>query len=311
MSLAKRRDFEPLHRYATDPSLPAPQQLARFLQMYGLEDSEIETDASGCVDVSCLLDKIPEKIDDQINPAYIELYEFYMCVPARKRSKGVKVPADRLLAVLMDRTEFYDRLMRGTVRVCKGSGCPHFSVCPYKDIVGDLTLEDGVLCAVEREVVRGATTSFLLPHDGRPPAVDAARYPEKALLFQQLVELLVRKTRLSMYLQMDDLLVDQYEILKSGDTEYFAAMNQAAHPLLEALSSTQESIRKVMQALGITPEFQIKQGLYVDDADRLDAERRAREIAIQMARDVAAQLPEGDQYRLQLEEAISRFEDEE
>ena len=223
------------------------------------------------------------------------------------------IQTEHVYNLLQDRLEFFESLSRRVVRMCKGQQCPHFNVCPFAPEVKDIQLSDRIPCAVEREVVKDAVENFVIPKDNTTvkPPVDPRR-PEQGLLFQELVELLVKKARISMYLQEHDIMISQWEILKDakGGGEHFDTMNEVEHPLLNSLDKTKTQILKVMKELGITPEFLIRQGLYVDDTAQMDSEKRARELAENKVRDVfqglLESLPEEDPTRLLIAKALQK-----
>jgi len=300
---------DPLALYKPRSGDPAPERLEQLLVLYGLEDG---VEARGeVVDIMALAEKLPNTLPTGVNPAHRVLSEYVQAIPPTRRVSGVYVPAEALIAVLLNRLEFFEGLGRNLVRICKGTQCPHFSVCDFAEVVESLSVEDRVPCAVEREVVRQAVEGFVTPTDGSRPKVDP-RQPEQLMLFRELVELMVKKTRLSMYLQQEDMLIPHYEALKDGDTERFETANKIEHPLLAAWERTQNQILKVTRELGISPEFQIRQGLAVDENAHLDAERRAREIAVEMVQDkmreMVQQLPEGDPQRRLIEQALANSE---
>jgi hypothetical protein len=302
-------DLSPITSYRLDSRKSIPEQLASLLGHYGLKDPlPFSNEDEELVDLAELVDLLPPRLESGLNPAHTEMESYLMAIPPRRRALGVHVRAEHLLGTLLDRAEFFEKLQRGLVRMCKGRDCPHYSVCPFAPEMSDLTVEDRVPCAVEREVVRDAVRDFATPNDsGLKPPVDPRR-PEQALLFKELVELLVKKTRLSMYLQAHDMLVEQWEVLKDGEIEKFDTMNQVEHPLLASWDRTTSQILRVMKDLGITPEFQIRQGLYVDDASQIDAERRSKELAEYRVRDglkkLLSLLPEDDPNRALIAQAM-------
>lgn len=284
--------IEPIKRFRLDGAKTIPEQLESLLGQYGLaEPLPISNHQSEMVDLSRLVDILPRTVDmgpgtlPGPNVAYTELSSYLLAIPPRRRSLGVHVKAEHVLGLLLDRVEFFERIGRGVIRMCKGRDCPHYGVCPFAPQMEDVSIDDRVPCAVEREIVRDAVEGFATPREGglKPP-VDPRR-PEQVLLFKELVELLVKKARLSMYLQEHDMLVDSWEVLKDGEIEKFDSMNQVEHPLLTAWDRTTNQILKVMKDLGITPEFQIRQNLYVDDSAHLDSEKRAAELADYRVRD--------------------------
>lgn len=303
----KHDDRSAVYNYRYDLSKTPEQRLTSFFENFGLsEDVPMEDEG---VDLAALLDLLPKTNDEgEENPAHKELEDYLTAIPPKRRAYGVYSQPERLLALMLDRMEFFEGLSRNLVRVCKGVGCPVYNVCPYQDQMRHVTEEDHIPCAVERDVVRSRVEAFVYPKDGSQPLVDP-RKPQMALLFQQLLQLLVKQTRLSMQLQKDDVQVDHYEILRRGDDDQFETANKQIHPLIEAWDRNQETIRRLMKDMGITPEFQIRQGIWVDSQSKLDAESRAKELAAGWLMDTFERqlkaVPENDPSHQMLKEALS------
>lgn len=268
------------------------------------------------VNIKETIDELPDMVNGLDNRLKSELIAYYLAVPPKRRIRGVYLDADTLLTILMERLEMLDRLQRSVVRMCKGYDCPHYVVCPFKDVVQGIELEDRIPCAVEREVVQDTVQNFaMVGPNGEKPSIDP-RKAEQALLFKELIELLVKKTRIGMYMQKEDMLVDHWEIVRDGETESFQTSgNQLEHPLMLAWDKNQLQILRVMKELGLSPEFQIRHNLYVDDSLKVDAEKRAEELSREKLRELYTtmrdNLPEHDPNRLLLNEALNKFNTQE
>lgn len=290
-----------------DASKPPDVQLTKLLSEFDLT-TPLPINGQMEVDLIQLVNDLPSHIEGETSPAYKVLYDYVYAIPPARRRKGLHVHAEHILSLLFERLEFFEGLSRSVVRVCKARRCVHFDVCPFKHVVANVQESEGIPCAVEREVVRNAVESFTMPQNGNRPKVDARR-PEMALLFQQLVQLLVKQVRISMYLQQADIMIDQYEILKDGDMEKFDTANKAVHPLVDSWDKNHLAIQRVMKDMGLSVEFQIKQGLWIDESSQIDAEKRALELAQSMLIDAmkkqSKSLPAGSPELLSMEEAIS------
>lgn len=283
-------------------------QLSQLLTTFGLK-GDVPFNDHKEVDLIELLELIPEKLESEENPVYRELSEYIAAIPPRRRRAGIVIHAEPVLNLLMERLEFFEGLSRSMVRMCSGRACPHYNVCPFKEVVRDISVDESIPCAVEREIIRNAVESFVYPTGGHAPKVDPRR-PEMGLLFKQLAHLLVNEARLSMHLQTDDVTVQVWEALRDDQgAESFQSMNKGINPLVDAWMKNHTAIQKTMKEMGLSPEFQIRQGLWVDESSRIDAERRAIELATEFIRDGALkqlrQLPPGDPKRESLEEAIA------
>lgn len=298
----------PIDTYKFTPGASTEDQITNLLHNYGLDKSQkITPDADDRIDIKDVIDMLPPELTTGINPAHKELSDYYHAIPVKRRARGVKVQTEHLLNVLMDRLEFFEGLTRGLVRTCKGQQCPHYSACPYVGVIDSVTESEQIQCAVERDIVKNAVSSFIEPDQSGKPRIDPRR-PEMMLLFSQLIQLMVKQSRITMQLQMDDVLVDYYEVLKDGDHDTFQSKNLIEHPMMASWEKTHTSIQKLMQNMGITPEFQIKQGMWVDESSKQDAQARALELAAQYRIDdlsgLLQSLPEGDPMRAMIQEAI-------
>ena len=293
------------YRYDQDSSME--EQLENLLTAYGLED-ELPINEEGYVDLIGVVEALPEEIMHDTNEVRRVLADYIRAIPPKRRMLGLYVEAEHIMSLLMDRLEFVDGLSRSLVRVCTGRACPHYAVCPFKHIVSSIDKDDGIPCAVEREVIRTNVEAFIQPTDGRKPRIDPRR-PEMGLMFKQLIQLLVKQVRISMYLQVNDIMVEHWEILKDGDMERFDSMNKIVHPLMDAWDKNQNAISKIMKDMGLNVEFQIKQGIWIDESSQIDSEARALEMAMAFLKDgiedQVKQLPEGDPRRTEMLQAVA------
>lgn len=284
-------------------------RLEEMVRAYGFPDDQpIPMNQDGFVDLVSLVVQLPKEIAGSMNPAQKELSEYLAAIPPQRRLMGVEIHAEHLVSLLMERLEFFEQLSRSLVRMCGGRECPHFKVCPFKPIVENLVKDDAIPCAVEREVIRTNVENFVTPQNGSKPRVDPRR-PEMALLFKQLIQLLVKQVRISMYLQEHDIWIETWEILKDGDMERFDTANKMVHPLMDAWDRNQASITRTLKDMGLNVEFQIKQGIWIDEASQVDSEKRAIELAHDLLKDGLEQqlrlLPEGTPERIMLEQAVT------
>lgn len=260
------------------------------------------------VDVRALAAALPAALrDNQANPAARELQEFYYAVDPKLRRRGVFVPAETLVSLLIERLEFFEHLSRNVARVCSGKACPHARVCRFRDVVADVTEEDGVLCAVERELVKHYTREFVTPEHGKP-SVDPRR-TEMAFMFHQLMQLVVQQVRYAMYMQVEDLKVKQYDKLRQADgSEVPVALNDAEHPLMSGWQKTTKEIQNVLQKMGRTPEFMQRQGLLVEEGEKADAEARALELTRETFQHMLAQTAEDSEGHALLSAALGTID---
>lgn len=282
------------------PDEPTISDLNRFLRRYGLEEelNDLVGDDDK-IDVGRIMDRLPEEArggpanEYGQNNAFETLRSYYEAVPPAQRAQGgVRLPVERVLTLLLNQTEYYHELADGLVRMCSGRECEHYSVCPFKEMVAENRPEDGIECMVDRKVIMGAIESFIDPPDGRPK-VDT-RQPAQQLLFEQLVQLLVKQKRITMHMQQSSVIVDNWEILQDGEIEHFDAMNEMEHALVKTWDRTHKRIEKVLKAMGISPRFEIQQERFDLQEDRLDAETRADQIYLEKVEDSLQQLKEMD-----------------
>lgn len=312
--------LEPEREFRRKEDEDAITNLNRFLKPYGLEASLNDLrNEEGQLRISDVLERLPRELEDgSTNGARQELSEFYQAFPPDQRSKGITITPKKLLSVLMDRTEFFSGLGQGLTRMCAGVDCEHYEVCPYKDWVADNRIDDQIECMVDRDVIRGLVRDFIYPEEG-PQKVDPRR-PAQAEMFEQFVQLKVKQNWLKMSMQKENVLAEHHEILQDGpDSEHFESANQVEHPLMKAWARTHKRIEKVMKAMGVTPEFEIRQGLWEDKDERINAERRAKELYLEKMSDTLRQirreknekeLEEETTYEELLEETIERMPDD-
>lgn len=290
--------LKPHKNFRMREDAPPIAELNRFLNPYGL--TEALNDAigdDGKIELSVITDRLPERTEDGLNPAHKELNSFLEAIPLKMRSRGVRLRPEKILSTLMDRLEFFRNLSEGLVRVCKGYQCEHYDACPFKDLVAENRPEDGIECMVDRQVVQGAIENYITPEDGKPK-VDPRR-PVMATLFEQLVQLLVKQRRYSMSMQIEDVLADHYEILQDGETDHFESRNQVEHPLMKAWDRNHKRIEKVLKAMGVTPEFEMRQDRWQAEDDRLDAEQRSKELMLEKLSDALKEMEEKERKQIE------------
>lgn len=280
--------------FRRDPDSLPVADLNRFLRSYGLKGSlnDLVDEEDGKLPVYDVMQELPEKIEEGVNAAREALRKYYEAFPPSERADGIRLTPQSMLELLLNQTEYYHEIADGLVRMCNGDDCEHYSVCPFKDQVKDNEKEDGIECMVDRKVVQGAIESFVDPPEGRPK-VDPRR-PAQALLFEQLVQQLVKQRRISMHMQKSSVLVDHWEILQDGEVDKFKAMNKSEHALVETWDRTHKRIEKLLKAMGITPRFEIQQDRFEHEEERLDAEDRANELFLDKLEDALHSLPESD-----------------
>lgn len=295
-----------LKDFQEDPEKTSEEQLTELLELFGRDPKELLPRNNGDqVNVGKLLQQIPKTHNDGVlNAAHEELQAFYYAVDPKLRRKGVYLPAETLVALLLERLEFFEHLSRNLARVCGGKDCPHFKVCRFRDIVSNVTKDDGILCAVERELIKNHIEQFVTPKSGDRPSVDPRR-PEMAFLFHQLMQLVVAQVRYSMYMQVENLSTKQYDKLRQQDgSEIPAALNDIEHPLMAGWQKTTREIQNVLQKMGRTPEFMQRQGLIVEEGEKADAEARALEMVLETYNHMLAEAEEGSTEYTLIQEAI-------
>lgn len=282
--------------FRSNPDATSAEQLREFLAGFGRDQKEplpYSEAYSDRIELRSLIDQLPDMLTDgKENPARTELAAFYFAIDPRLRSRGAAFTPETLLSLLQERLEFFEQLARNLTRVCRGRSCPHFSVCRFKEAVADLHEEDGINCAVEREVIKHHVKNWVQPEEGQPK-VDPRR-PEMAFMFQQLMQLVILQVRYAMYMQTQDLLADHFETVRQRDgSEEVLKINEIEHPLLQGWQRTSQEIQKTMQRMGLTPEFQIRQDMWVEEGKKIDAEERALEIVDDLYRHELDRAEEG------------------
>lgn len=269
--IPEENDFE------RDPSEPAIEELQRFLGSYGLTDSlaDLQRDKDDKLPIKPVAERLPDTVDGNDNAAKTELKEYRSALPPQMRSGGIWMEPRKMLSMLMKRTEFFAGLAEDVVRTCKGTECPHFEVCPFKEIVADNREEDQIPCAVDRGVVEDAVEDFIDP-TGTGGLINPDRTAQ-AYYFRQLVYQLVRQNRIQMTLKSEDLLQDYYEILQQDQTgrEEFRQGNKTVHPLHDALFKVEKRVEKTIDKMGVAPKFQMRQDMWEADENRLDPDELA------------------------------------
>jgi len=300
--------MKPQHRskgFQPDPNSTDIADLNRFLQMYGLE-SELNAVANdaGNVRIQDILDRLPAEDEGGINPAHRELQVYLDALPPE--AQGTYLRPNAILTRLRKKTEFHHDLGEDIVRLCKGAECVHYDACPFKEAMRDFRPRDGVECAVDRKVVNDAVNAFMHPENGKPK-IDAGR-PAQELLFEQLVQQLVKMRRITMTMKTEDVMVRQLEALRDRDgSEDLVPGNVAEHPLMRTADNTQKRIEKLMKAMGITPEFEIRYDLWETKDERQSADERSKELFLERLEDAVKTL-EASEDENQLEENVSRKE---
>lgn len=288
------------------PQVDPAKELTKQLNASGFE-GELPVE-EGFIEIGEIIKGLPATLPIGDNPARKALDEYYRAIPYSRRRKGVFMRPEAIMSLLMDRMQFFDKLTRDLVRKCRGTDCEHFKCCPFASIVEDITIDDREDCAVDREVVQGLIDSFVRPDNGDKPRLDP-RKTELMVLFGQLVQLFVKQNWLRMTMRLSPVEVNVWEPLKDGASEHFDSMNKAVNPIMEQWDKNQEKIMRVMREMGLSPEFQIKQGMWIDTASQMDAEQRAAELAIEMLqtnyRNLYNKLPEDDPNRQLLLEALN------
>jgi hypothetical protein len=223
----------------------------------------------------------------ELNPARTDVLEpYFYAVPAKlRRRRGVHLPADKVIGLLLERLDLHEQLSRQLARVCRGAECPHITVCPFADIMRENTEHDGILCAVEREHIRHWVDNFVEPEVGKPK-VDP-RKPEMGFMFRQLMQYVVQQLRYSMHMQSRDIVgMENTPVRQSDGSEQILPLNEVEYPLMAGWQRVTDNIQKTMQRMGLTPEFQMRQGTWGEDEMILDAEERAKELAREYLADV-------------------------
>lgn len=282
-------------------------ELQRFLYRYEL-DTNLDQflDGAGYIDIKDILDVLPKQTEEGLSSAAKELSDYYYAVPRNLRASGVKMKPKQLLSLLMNRTEFYHDLASSLVRVCRGTDCTHYDACPFRHLktVQEARVEDGIECMVDRKVVSGMIEAFIEPKRGRPK-VDPDQ-PAQMLLFEQLVQLVVKQRRIMMTMQVQKVLTKRWEVLKHKDTERFASKNYMTHPLMEAWKDTHQRIESALKQMGISPEFEMRQDTWEAKDDRIDSDERAQQLLLERLEQATKMLKDSDDP--ELDEKVSKRE---
>lgn len=301
--------------FRRDPDGTSIADLNRFLRQYGLEEELNDLqDEEGRIDVGEVLERLPKEAvggpanEYGNNSAYDALKTYYQAVPPAQRAEGgVRLTPDKMLTRLLNETEYYHELANGLVRMCNGEDCIHFDVCDFKDRARGNDESDGIECMEDRREIMSAINNFVDPDHGQPK-VDT-RQPAQQLLFEQLVQLLVKQRRITMTMQLSPVIVDQWEILQDGEFEHFDSMNEAEHALVKTWDRTHQRINKTMRAMGISPRFEIQQDRFDFEEEQLDAEQRADELLfdkVEQGLNQLKQLPEEELDKMAPEEAVAK-----
>ena len=293
------------HGFQDDPEKSDVANLNRFLELYGLEKELNDlVDENGRLPLQGVIDRLPKEDSGGINPAHRELQEYYDAIPMVVHANGLRLEPEAILTRLKKKTEFHHDLGEGIVRLCSGVECAHFDACPFKEAMKDYRPRDGVECAVDRKVINDAVNAFLHPENGKPK-ISPGR-PAQELLFEQLVHQLVRMRRITMTMKTEDIMIRELEALRDRDgSEDLVSANVAEHPLMRTADNCQKRIEKLMKAMGITPEFEIRYDLWETVDERQSADERSKELFLERLQD-AVQTLESAKQPEQLEENISR-----
>jgi len=309
--------------FRIDSSQEALENLTDFLEPHGLDPeslSEKEQDRTfdeenQLVDVGHLRDLLPEELEDGENGAYIEVDRFYESIPRNRRAGGVEVHADKLLSMLMERMEFFGTLMERVTRTCGGQQCDVYDACPFTDdgdgvrMVENATPEDDMDCLVERQRVNDLKDSLLKTADNPDGRVDPRR-PTQAMLFENLVEMMLHRERLNLELQQSDVTVEVRQAVQTrgSGVEELRQAGVEVHPALEALEVNMRRVESVMDRMGISPQFLMRNDRWIEEDDEQDVELRARKMTKQFLREakekVKEDLPPGSEQRKVIEAMI-------
>jgi hypothetical protein len=279
-----------------DDGQPFDRQLVLILELFGRPrttplPTKGPTDSR--VDLSALLGQIPPDYKGQVNPAAVELGAYLQAIDPKLRRKGAFMDPEALVSLLLERLEYFEMLSRNVAKVCEGRECPYYSVCRYKEIMFDVKKEDGIFCSVERELIKHYVAEFTVAKPGAKATVDPRR-TEMAFLFAQLIQLLVQQLRYSMYMQVTPLLTNEFDKLRQPDgSEIPFALNKIEHPLMSGWQRVTKEIQAVLQKMGRTPEFEMRQGLWIDETEKANAERRAIELMAETYESMLKGLAEG------------------
>lgn len=314
--------------FRLDESKDALENLTRFLEPYGFDrvpdekQEEIFDAENQLVDVGKLREALPKTLEDGDNNAYVEVNRFYEAIPRPRRAGGVEVHADKLLSMLMERMEFFGTLMERVTSTCRGEQCSVYDACPFTDdgdglqMVENAMPSDDMDCLVERQRVNNLKDSLLKTADNPDGKVDP-RQPTQAMLFENLVELMINREWLRMEVeQSDGVTVEVLQAVQTQGTgvEELRQAGMEIHPALEQLEVNMRRIESVMDKMGISPQFLMRQDRWIEEDDSQDAELRAREMTQQFlkeARDkIKEDLPEGSEQRKIMEKMVEKAENE-
>lgn len=317
---------EQAQEFRLDEDKDALENLTDFLEPYGLGDdlSDEKYDAifdaeNQLVDVGRLRDFLPETLEDGENGAYVEVDRFYESIPRVRRAGGVEVHADKLLSLLMERMEFFGHLVERVSRTCRGQQCGVYDACPFTDdgdglqMVENATPEGDLQCMVDRQEINRLKDYLLDTADGGGGKVDPRR-PAQALLFEHLADLVINRRRMLMKIQQEEIMVDVPQAVQTqpSGVEELQDAGVEAHPILEQLETNMRRIESVMEKMGISPQFEMRNDMWIEEDDEGSAELRAREMTQQFLREardkIKEDLPPGSEQRKIMEKMVEKAE---
>jgi len=303
------------------------ENLIRFLEPYGLDTGDLSDEKheqifnaeDQTVDVGLLLNQLPETLEDGENGAYVEMKRFYKSIPRTHRAAGADVDAKNLLSLLIERTEFFGHLTERVARTCRGQQCSVYEACPHTDggdglqFIENATPEDSVTCMVDRQELNDLK-DYLLQSANNPDGKIDPRRSVQALLFERLAGLIVTRRRIFMKLQQEDLTVEVLQAVQTqgSGVEQLREAGTEAHPLLEAFEANMRRIESVMDNMGISPQFEMRNDRWIEEDDSGNVELRAKEMTQQYLREarekVMQDLPPGSEKRELMEKMIDDAE---
>lgn len=316
---------EKAQSFRLDDNKDALENLTEFLKPYGL-DEDLSDEAydrifdaeNQLVDVGELISVLPEELEDGENSAYVEINNFYRSIPTVQRAGGVEVHADKLLSLMMERMEFFGHLVERVSRTCRGQQCDVYKACPFTEdgdglqMVEQAVPSDDMKCMVDRQEINRLKDYLLDTADGGGK-VDPRR-PAQAFLFEHLADLFVNRRRMLMKIQQEDITVNVQQAVQTQGTgiEQLQDAGIEAHPILEQLEVNMRRIESVMDRMGISPKFEMRNDMWVEEDEEGNAELRAKEMTQQFLREardkVKEELPPGSSERKVLEDMLDEAE---
>lgn len=300
---------------------------------YGLTNTRLVGDDDQ-VDLDELLEALPLQTikDDMLaeNPARATVLGLVEDLPATLRAQGVRVHADAVVQRVRDRDEYYGELLANVTRICHGgpkrdqehigddgepakvSGCPHWTVCPFRDIVKNVKPEQGLSCSHERRLVKAEIKQWIEDPKAEGGEAKVENRAEARSHFEQYLKYVVYRERYGMDLSVAGIRVPRKELgYKNKGAQSAMTVGDQENPMVSTYIKLGELTLKTLRLMGLEPRDMKIRGEWISDAEREDVGRAvAQEAANAMmlqARRMEETLEAGKQELLLLEH---QFEEE-